>query len=519
MNVAQRHAVIARYLAAMRTTGDVVVAASTVRDTLRDGATDLWSASELRESSAWRDTSQLDQINALLGRASANTSFSASRSRPLLRAIGAWTRSLLHSLRLPDSKALDAEVVFVEYWPTGTVVDPHQPDRWSSPYFGSLPEELCSAGTSVGFVHIHADGPATRPPHGVRQRLETLNRRGVPHRLLADEHSLGGWWSALRTWLRLVRRAPDATQIGERLNDSTDAQRLWAWWSRKYVGSVFGSHAVRTCLLSEFWRRTVEKNERTRLWIVAFEGQSWESCLARQLDAHGAKWLPYVHTMMRPWDLRAHTFLAEHTPARLAVHGNHDRAELANSGTALVDVEALRYQYLGRHLVGSPHNEAPNRNDERTWLIVGGAECDTSSRELREFLAKVDERTTGRSLVVKWHPQCAEPVADGRFTISTQPLREAFKEANAVLMVGSAAPLDAYLAGIPSCSFASPSGLSTTPINEDEYFHVATDADDAVRWLMKADARRNERPPVDHYFIIDPGLPRWRAIINLEIDN
>ncbi|MFM8508628.1 MAG: hypothetical protein ACKOBR_13260, partial [Actinomycetota bacterium] len=68
-------------------------------------------------------------------------------------------------------------------------------------------------------------------------------------------------------------------------------------------------------------------NQRTKLWILAFEGQSWESCLTRQLDAAGARWIPYLHTMMRPWDLRAHTFLSEVAPQCLAVHGQHDHDE------------------------------------------------------------------------------------------------------------------------------------------------------------------------------------------------
>jgi surface carbohydrate biosynthesis protein (TIGR04326 family) len=431
----------------------------------------------------------------------------------ILRAGLAWARSLIHSLRTPVHDTIDADVVFVEYWPTASVVDAAHPESWTSPYFGSLPERLRQDGISVGFVHVHSDGPVTRPPRGVRRRIASLRNSSTTHRLLADEHSPTVWWSALRVWLRLIRLAPSTSDIARQLSAHGDASRLWRWWAGKYVSSVFGSHAVRTCLLGEFFGRLVARNQRTRLWIMAFEGQSWESCLARQLDAAGATWLPYLHTMMRPWDLRAHTFLAEHAPSRLAVHGTHDRDELSTSGIQLVEVEALRYQHLGQQVPRLHSNSGSHRQSEKSWLIVGGADCDGSSRELQAFLAAIESCGTARKVVVKWHPQCIEPSADPRFVITTQPLRTAFADADAVLMVGSAAPLDAYLAGIPSCSFVAASGLSTTPLSDDDYFHLSIDANDAVTWMAMAESRRNHQPPVDRYFVIDGNLPRWCRIV------
>ena len=511
MNLAQRHAVISRYVTALRTVADTVVDGVAVRALLHHDATDLWASSEVRESSTWRDASQYDQISALIGHGDAAQPGAPGRGRHLRRAGAAWLRSLLHALRPHRTASLDAEVVFVGYWPTGTVVARSDPSAWTSPYFGRLPDELRRAGISVGYLHVHADGPVTMPPRGVRRRLGWLGNGGVRHQLLADRHGVVAWWRAVRTWLRLARRAPGAREIGERLPSEGDARRLWGWWARKYEGSVFGSHAVRSSLLAEHSRAVVEGNPRTRLWIVAFEGQSWESCLARQLDAHGAAWLPYLHTMMRPWDLRAHTFLAEHTPRYLAVHGAHDRAELAGYGSTIVEVEALRYQHLANRDIDGVRTSP---DDVPTWLVVGGADCAASQQELQRFLVAVARRGAGRRIVVKWHPQCTAPAPDAAFVVTDRPLREVFRGANAAFMVGSAAPLDAYLAGIPSCSLASMSGLSTTPVEEDDFFHVAVDADDAVSWLSVADSRRNDDPPVRRYFIVDASLARWRGVVD-----
>ncbi|NBY57356.1 MAG: hypothetical protein EBQ57_03335 [Actinobacteria bacterium] len=111
--------------------------------------------------------------------------------------------------------------------------------------------------------------------------------------------------------------------------------------------------------------RVVRENSKTKVWVSAFEGQGWESCLARVLEQYDALWVPYLHTMMRPWDLRAHTFLYEHSPKYLALHGPHDRSELEptihqaarrskRQPTEIIEVEALRYQHLSARLGHAP---------------------------------------------------------------------------------------------------------------------------------------------------------------------
>jgi len=525
MNFAQRQAVITRYLAALRDVGDAKVGGVRVRDSLRCGNTDLWVASELRESSLWRDSTLFDQIGALVEQQilDDHQSEKQPRRRTLqttrlgvqLRSVAAWSRALLHAIKRTTSESLDADIIFVEYWPSTVVVDEQRPENWSSPYFRALPNALRDAGYTVGFAHLHADGPVTVPPSNVRESFNALTSRDPHHVLFADYHGFSTWFGALRTWLSIIRRAPKPSTVGIETSAHPDAHRLWRWWSAKYARSVFGSHAVRSCLVSEFARRLVADNQRTQLWVLAFEGQSWESCLTRQLDAAGARWIPYVHTMMRPWDLRAHTFLSEVPPRCLAVHGQHDHDELHQRGVRLVHVEALRYQQLGDAAEVAGRRAASTTPRDRRWLVVGGADCQASAKQLADLINAATSNGIERKLVVKWHPQCRRPndLVHPFLEWSNQPLHELARSVDAALMVGSAAPLDTYLAGVPSCSFAEISGLSMTPIEEGDFFHLAIDATDAVHWLAAADSRRNESPPVSRYFNTDERLLRWHALV------
>jgi surface carbohydrate biosynthesis protein (TIGR04326 family) len=193
------------------------------------------------------------------------------------------------------------------------------------------------------------------------------------------------------------------------------------------------------------------------------------------------------------------------------VHGQHDLSELESLHPSLVLVEALRYG----HLAAESGQKRPPRFDDIRWLIVGGAECDRSNRELQEVLTAMRLQSVTPHVVIKWHPQCGAPTVElpDNASVSGEPLASLIDKTSVALMVGSAAPLDTYLRGIPSCSLRTPSGFSMTPVEESENFHTARDASDAVSWLLAAQSKPSFTPPVERYFSLDAALPRWRSLL------
>jgi surface carbohydrate biosynthesis protein (TIGR04326 family) len=429
------------------------------------------------------------------------------------------------SLRLRLPLELVADVIFVQYWPTpkpGITGD--TPTGWMSPYFREFPEALAQQGLSVGFLHLHADGRVTRAPRSVRRQVKLANLNGRQHLLLSDSLSINSLLRALIAWLR-VQVLWSLKKTERALPKDLDVERLWKRWKHTLYSSIRGSHAVRNALLTEMFAEVVSRNPRTKVWVSAFEGQSWESCLARVLDEHGARWLPYLHTMMRPWDLRAHTYLAEAAPEYLALHGIHDRDELmptvtqasirtGKPVTRIIDVEALRYQ----HLLRTESESTASRNDiqrDPIWLVVGGAECKTSETEFEAFADAVCEAKLQYKIVARWHPQCRPPdwMSHAGIAFSTEPLAVLSQRASAAIMVGLAAPLDTYLSGLPSCSFASSSGLSMSPISENELHHVAANAHEAVKWMLEASGKSHRVPDPNRYFYFDSNFCRWKQAI------
>ena len=501
---------IEKYLHTIRDLGGISPHGRPLREVLRNEACDLWTASSVHECCFWTDSVFFDRLSALGGGSVVPRTRSSVRFISQFRVIGAWIRALGHALRLPKQR-VSGNVILVE----GLTTSYLDTAEGQSQYFGELPNLIGEMDCAIGYLHIHSDGPVTRPSRSVRKTQRELNSSKLTHVLVSDYLTVGVWWRALRTWWQLRQDAPSGSAIKAVLPPNSDLARLWSSWQPMYEQSVRGTHSVRTCLLSAMFDAAVKHQPPSTLWISAFEGQSWEACLARSLEHHKMKWLPYLHTMMRPWDLRARSFLNEFTPKVLAVHGQHDRDELAPLGITLTDVEALRYQHLGLTNTSESSTQVATPLNDRAWLVVGGAECTQSNNELAEFLAAMSRQSVQRSVVVRWHSQCGTPTMQlpNNVVLTTEPLAKLVKQVGGALLVGTAAPLDTYLSGVPSCAFVATSGFAMSPIEENAYFHAATTADDAVSWLQAAECSASFVSPVADYFIIDSSLQRWGKLL------
>jgi len=501
---------IEKFLHAIHDLGGISPHGRPLREVLRRESCDLWTASSVHECCFWTDSLFFDRLSALGDGSVVPCTRSPVRFISRFRVVGAWIRALVHALRLPKQR-VSGNVILVE----GLTTSYLDTVGGQSQYFGELPNLIGEMDCVVGYLHIHSDGPVTRPSRSVRKAQRELNGSKLTHVLVSDYLTVGVWLRALRTWWKLRRNAPTSAAIQAALPPNSDLAHLWPSWQSMYEQSVRGTHSVRTCLLTAMFDAAIQHRPPTTVWISAFEGQSWEACLARSLEHHKVKWVPYLHTMMRPWDLRARSFLGEITPEVLAVHGQHDKEELAPLGVPLTDVEALRYQHLGSS--GKPeigtHAATPLNN--RVWLVVGGAECTQSNNELAEFLAAMSRQSVQRSVVVRWHPQCGTPAMQlpNNVVLTTEPLATVAKQVAGALLVGTAAPLDTYLSGVPSCAFVATSGFAMSPIEENAYFHAAASADDAVSWLQTAESSAGFVPPVADYFIIDSSLQRWGKLL------
>lgn len=505
-----------RYVGAITSLGLAEIGGSTVANLLNVDGIDAWAASSLRESSLWADDDFFARVTALAtGHATAPRN-TKSIGRARVEALGYAARSLVQVLRERNSRARqhasNADVIFVDYATRSLTATPYV-----SPYFGKLDEVLRSDHRSVDWLHLISSGTPTSLTPDERTWMHAV--AGDPaHGFVRQFVTPSVVLSALRSWWTLQRRAPRWSEVVGVATD-IDVHTIAPFLVNDYVRSVHGTVAMRTMLLGHALRRAVATVRRDAVVIHPFEGQGWETLLINECAARNIMCISYLHTIVKPWDVRALTALTSVQAHHVVVHGAHDEAEIRRTGSTVHVAEALRYQHLARAVTRTTDPDAP-------VLFVGGADCEESSRLLDAIVAANGALPSPMNLWVKWHPQCPVPGGSrANVTVVSDALDAMFPRVRGVILAATAAPLDSYLAGVPTCSVVAPGAFSTNPLTADDTYFIAANATEAIGWMTSRPSESTSTvsatqsgPDVGRWFVIDPELPRWRALIERFVD-
>ena len=519
-----RHQEIDNYLDTLHDFGLTPVNGTSLRQTLIVEHTDYWAASSVRESSPWT-TPVFEALTALRTRggdpvslAIRPTSTSAEKARSATlstraarrRALGYWLANLLQcTIRKPPQ--LSGTVVLVVYLPAGhTIADAAV---LTKRYFGDLPEVLSSQSLSYSVLLL----PTESRPVSHRSRRNPRSHQSVVTNaaVISSFAQPGALWRAFRNWRLLQRVLPRLVQLIKRPSQSS-TQVFANVMTRCITESFYGTIAARTALYSELFTRALHAAREAKVVVYPFEGQGWESTLEQAAARRGIATLPYLHTVMKPWDLRAHAALRECAPAGVWVHGPHDEAELVRHGVTLHRVEALRYQYLGAtRRQNFSRVEGELQRVGQQILVTLGADCERSQAEMIAFCEATQRLQPTWKLHVRLHPQCLTaqvPVADS-ITTSRGSLSDDLAQCTSAFLCGTAAPLDSYLFGLPTVALRMSDGFGMNPLEADERFAYVDTADEAVRWLATALQSTGAKPEIATFFDIASELPKWHSFV------
>jgi surface carbohydrate biosynthesis protein (TIGR04326 family) len=504
-----RRKLIQQYVGAIRRLGSLPIDGETVRSRMTVGNVDFWAASTLRESSPW--TSNLfDRLDSLQPEPKRRTQPPTRTSWnvgafTLLRSFAYLALATATSLR-NRRESVSGDVLFVVFMPASA--KPVSDRELLARYYGGLPDHLRTMGIRPAVLFLPTDSvPSTMS--GAERRTRRSMQRELASMTTTSHLTPRAVWCAMRTWMSMRRRAPRVRDvIGECANDP-ELSTLSEFICPDLERSIRGTASVRVALLAETFKSAVRSAREVRAVIYPFEGQGWESLLEAACRENSIPTVAYLHTIMKPWDLRAHTALSEAPPQLLAMHGPHDRSELLGVSCKTVDVEALRYEYLAN--LPEPRS-AIGPTDE--LLVVLGSDCATSSRQLGELINAIQHRQLRWRIRVKQHPQCQLPPEANGLEIETNSLGKSLESSSAVFLCGTAAPLDSYLFGLPTAAIQNANEYSMNPLQPDDLFHVGESADDALGWLANASSQRHLRPDAAHYFDLLPGYQKWQRVID-----
>lgn len=513
MTDASRAELIRQYVGAIARLGRMPIHGQTVRSRMTVGGVDFWAASTLRESSPW--TSNLfDRLDSL--RSATETCLHRPEGASRITSVATRFRSIAYlafavvtSLR-NRRESISGDVLFVVFMPASG--KPVSDRELLARYFGGLPDHLRSTGLRPAVLFLPTDSlPSTM------SRAERRTWRSIRRELSSMTTTSHLTWSvvrrAARTWTRMRKQAPRISEIVSDCAKDADLARLSTLIRPDLEDSILGTASVRVAMLAEMFRSAIQSSRGVRAVVYPFEGQGWESLLEAACRDYSIPTIAYLHTIMKPWDVRAHTALSEAMPQLVATHGQHDREELRYALSKTVEVEALRYEYLAN--LPEPKNRT---NLPEVLLVVLGSDCQISSQQLGELLLAFRRRRLSWQIRVKQHPQCQLPPEAAGLTVETGSLGKALESSSAVFLCGTAAPLDSYLFGIPTAAVNTGNEYSMNPLQPDNLYYVGASADDALEWLVKASQQHHRRPDAERFFDLSPGYQKWQRAINSVIN-
>ena len=263
---------------------------------------------------------------------------------------------------------MQGDVVFVTFMPESAVETSDQ--AIVARYYGQLVEDVKTLGLTPVVVFLPTDSRPAAMSRGEKRTWKSLEKT-LNCATITSFITSRVAWRALSSWRKLRRNAPSCIDAGASALAIDGFDELWPLFADDYINSFHGTAAARTALLAAGWHHALSRIEGAQLVVYPFEGQGWESLVEAACQQRGVATVGYLHTIMKPWDMRAHTALREAPPRTLAIHGAHDRAELDVSQTTTEPVEALRYKYL-----------ATERGDRSTavshsqvLIVMGGRLC------------------------------------------------------------------------------------------------------------------------------------------------
>lgn len=235
--------------------------------------------------------------------------------------------------------------------------------QFTSNYWGPLPEKLVAWGAKVVFVH-HVS-----PVLGRKDRRKifrvfkkmTMGAGGPTHVTTKPHLSLTQAVVAWKSWRSTRPLLVQALTEVDGTLERTEVE--WFW---RYVAADVKTSLIGHLSLVELASRISMRSNRSWLpqvkqWVVVSENQTWEHDFVSRCRENGSCHVDgFVHTPIRPWDMRYFSLAKEVGPKqsgstrslydRLLVGSPLDRRfleELVNDPARIQAVESLRFLHRG----------------------------------------------------------------------------------------------------------------------------------------------------------------------------
>ena len=399
---------------------------------------------------------------------------------------------------------------------------------------------ICDYGGETNWLHhflFSSIVPNVRTSINIARTFNNNSSRQGCHSFIDSYLSPRLVLRAFKKWIRLILVSWKLREIHELFTPEGSNAWLWPMLRRDWLSSIKGKTSIINCLWIELFDAALEDIPHQYNGLYLCENQGWERAFLHAWRKHGhGKIIGVPHATVPFWHLyyfddprtiNARDDFSQPLPDQLAVNGPMAWEAFLESSyrtEQLVEVEALRYL----NLVGLTKNIETDFSKKNTHqsdphkikILVLGDMIPLSNHQLLCDLEKIMQILPNHySLTFKPHPGLdvnMKNYPNLAIQITSEALENILCSFGLVISANStSASVDAFLAGLPVIIRVDGSSLNLSPLRGQDGVCFVSVVDDYVKAINSITTSETGNHKQD-YFWIDPHLPRWKALLNLD---
>lgn len=441
-------------------------------------------------------------------------------------------RWVLRGVGKREWQTSNAKITFFSYFIN---LIPQSLDRkkFGSRFWTSLPDELLKAGVKTNWLHIFVKSNQVPNARSACKMVNELNENcnGMQcHIILESFLSIGVVGMILRDWFRICWVSLKLESVVSK-TESEDVL-IWPLVQKDWRQSLVGKTAMSNCWHFNLLEQSIKALAKQKVGVHLLENMDWEFAYLWGWKKYGHSLaIGFSHSTVRFWDLRYFFDLRSYQrnkrnplplPDKVAVNGLVMREILLEGGTpadSLVNVEALRYDYLGDML--QTKRNFTTRNEQPLKLLVLGDSQQYDTTLLMKLLDQaVRLLSEATDITVKSHPLCpiqSEDYPELKMNITVEPVEKLLPVTD-VVYTGSmtSAAVEAYLFGVPVISLLNNNTLNFSPLRNKSGVYFVSSHDQLASllagWTLRESVNLNQ---TEDFFYLDPEIPRWKELLSI----
>jgi len=434
----------------------------------------------------------------------------------------------LRGVGLKEWRETKGKVTFISYF-FNLVPEALKAERFESRYWAHLRDVLAREGCHTNWLQLYVKSAVFSAPMKAAEAIRGFNKtgKGAETHITLDSFLSGGVvLRALRDWFRLALVGLRLRKsLSFAINPLLDFTPLFQIdWDR----SMAGQTAMNSVLYLNLIEEALKTLPKQRVGVYLQENQAWEFALihAWRTAGHG-RLIGAPHSSVRFWDLRyffdprSYKSTDQNTlpiPDQVAVNGPAMMKEYQRGrypSAQLVEVEALRYLYLGKKTTAKRPTRKKSFGPLR--VLVLGDYLPSNTHQMMLLLEKAFESLPAdTTFVLKPHPNCpvrTEDYPSLRMSVTMGSVSTLFPDCNvAFSSAGTSAAVDAYCAGVPVISARDPKTLNLSPLRSRKGVHFVSTPEELKQAFDKTSKAQKSLNRKISMFQCDKSLRRWKKI-------